>query len=346
MPDDDSIADVLRSAMSNPPDAVQDAPLDDLPTSQDGVEGGAGSDTVSGGASEPAEAAPEASAAPGAPAAIEAPADWSLADREAFAALPPASQQFVMGRIGQAQQVFAAAAQAYQRMSAVEQLLAPRRSEWALQGLDDAAVVRHHLALSDYAAQKPVEFIKWFAQSKGVDLSQVVAPATSEFIDPELAKANERIAQLERQANEMRGFAQNQQTAVQQQNAAVLNQQIQDFQYQKDEKGALRHPYFNDVRGLMASFLGSGTASDLKTAYDMACRAHPDVFSRIERDRKAAEARDREKKEKEKAAAARRAGSSVTGKPGGGDVPPESDDLRDTLRHALRSNGAAGSPMI
>lgn len=341
--DSGSIADALRAAMLGAPEAEEDPPAAD-PPGGDTVSGGAGTDTV--------EAAPGADTVEGGTAApaeapVDAPLQWPAAEREAFAALPPASQKFVLNYVNGAQQAYSQAVQAYQRLTAVDQVLAPRRTVWAREGMDDAAAMRQIFAITDYAAQQPQEFLKWFAQAKGIDLTDLLpAQQTTEFTDPRVLKLEQELQTTRATLNQIQGGFQSQAQAQQAQYVAGLDQQIHAFRAETDEKGGLAHPYFNDVLPQMTALLGQGVAPDLKTAYEMACRAHPTVFARIDAAAKAASAQEAAKKAKEKAAAARAAGSSVSGKPGSTASTPTSDDLRDQLRHAFRSNGAAEEAMI
>jgi hypothetical protein len=76
---------------------------------------------------------------------------------------------------------------------------------------------------------------------------------------------------------------------------------------------------------LMGELVGKGAAADLKTAYDMATKLHPEVSVEIKNREWAA--RD---------AAARKAavaGMSVAGAPNGAQAPPEPGkmSLRDTI---------------
>ena len=56
-----------------------------------------------------------------------------------------------------------------------------------------------------------------------------------------------------------------------------------------DEQGNAKHAYFDDVSAMMASLIQSGHARDLNAAYEMACRANPEVSKVIgaEQQRKA-----------------------------------------------------------
>jgi len=134
-------------------------------------------------------------------------------------------------------------------------------------------------------------------------------------------------------------FQTQQQTAVQAQEQQ-LRGELQQFMDAKDDKGRPKHPYFNEVRTLMGSFYGSGQNIGLDQAYDMACRAHPEVYAKIDAARRADAERERAKQQREKAAAAKQAGSSVVGTPAERGQPEPSGDIREDMRRLFAERGA------
>jgi hypothetical protein len=160
------------------------------------------------------------------------------------------------------------------------------------------------------------------------------------------ARAQDRqvIQQLQQQIQQLSGTFQSRAQQEEQAQKARIDGEITTFAGEMDEKGKPKHPYFQQVRPLMSVFLERGNAPDMQTAYDMACRANPDVHAKIVAAKEYADERDRARKAQEKARAATKAGSSVSGAPGGRSEPQPTGDLRDELRAAFVQH--SGTPVI
>ena len=144
--------------------------------------------------------------------------------------------------------------------------------------------------------ERPYEAIQVLARQYGVDLSrfapQQPAPQyeqAAQSADPAYQAAMARIDRLEQLLTSQ------QQQAVQSQTAQV-QRTIDEFA--ADPK----HTHFRAVEPIMAALISGGQAKGLEQAYEMACRAHPDISKAIS----AAEAEAREKA----AAEARRAAAA------------------------------------
>ena len=278
---------------------------------------------------------------------LEPPPEWTAEEQDQFRALAPEARRIVLGRVTAAQEQQQAAEALKARYGGLEQLIAPRKQFWERDGLDEVGGVRQLLALSDFAAQDAPGFIRWFAQQRGLNPYQVwqlqqqagEQPGQFEYVDPEVQALQGRLDRFEQ-------YLQNQQQQQQAQSAqavqaeyAQVRNELSEFATAKDDKGRSKRPHFDEVRTLMGSFFGSGQAPDLATAYDMACRAHPGVYAKIESQRKAQAAQEQAKQQREKAATARQAGSSVSGTPGDRAKPEPSGDLREDLRREFQERG-------
>lgn len=172
--------------------------------------------------------------------------------------------------------------------------------------------------------ERPYEAIQVLARQYGVDLAKFAAPpaqtqqAAHVTSDPNLNAALQEMRQIKAELE-----AQKQQT-VEAENARV-HQSIAAFE--ADPK----HSHFPTVRRAMGALMQAGIANDLPTAYEMACRAHPEVHQAIQ----AAEAEKRAKSETEakRKAAAEAKGKAVSVRgsaptPGFRSTP---DSIRDSL---------------
>jgi hypothetical protein len=277
---------------------------------------------------------------------LEPPHDWKADEQEAFRALPKESRKFVMDRIGAAEHVYNQAAQAVQHYRNLEELLQPYRDGWYRSGVDEVGAVRQLLALSDYANAKPHEFAQAFVRDRGLKPDQVFPQLAQrpdgdqDYADPEIAGLRQQNRELQERLDRIESGVtsqyEQQQTAQQQE----LVNQVNQFRDETDERGRPKHPYFNEVRGLMQSLIRSEQASDLQNAYDMAVHAHPEVRAKIAAAQRRADEQERARKAREKAEAARQAGTSISGTPGDRSRVEPTGDLREDLRREFAARGA------
>lgn len=303
---------------------------------------------------------------------LEPPTDWELKDQELFRALDRKGQEFVLARIKAADDLRGQATELSTKYQALEAVLAPHRDAWARNGLDEANAVRQLVALSDLANTKPIEFAQMFIRERGLTAEQLfgtpaaaaaatakpngadpagAAPELGEDTDPTIRALHSQIAQLtekingfqtesQRQAEEARRATGQRETQQREAQEQQLRQEITEFANAVDSAGKPAHPYFAEVKGFMGPLVDSGQAKDLQQAYDMACRAHPDVNAKIEAARKAQQARDQAKEQREKAKAAGQAGSSISGSPGGKATSSEpTGDIREDMRRQFAEAG-------
>lgn len=345
-PDDapDTVADALREAMNAAPDdappAGDDASAGDEPTRDDDPDAAAAADDDAG---DGADATDDGA---GDDDVIEPAADWTLEEQEAFRALPAEQQKFVMDRITPASEL-------QTRYTALDELVAPRKDAWARDGMDEVGAIRQLLALSDFAAQNPAEFLNWFAEQRGLTLADDPEkpadgqddPAKQYADDPIVQGLYSRINELTNQVEQLGGTITARDQAVQQQEQATIDAEIATFASERDDKGNLAHPYFEQVRPTMAALMGSDAGpADLKTAYEQACYANPDVRAKIAAAEKSAAEREDARQRRKKAAAASQASSSVSGQPGARTERQPTGDLREELRANLTNAGAFGNP--
>lgn len=381
--EDGSIADDLRASFAQAekeaaPEAAEQAPEQAAPeqaAQPEGEQDGRARDEkgrflpkeATPAADEPAkvegESAPDAALAAEQPPAeeeepLDPPVEWTLEQQEAFRTLPVNQQKFILDQVGGVGEKLTEAEKASGRFKALDEVLAPYRDAWARDGLQDHLVIRQLLALTDQAKADPVGFIKTVAAQRGIDLRQLVPqePAQPDPNDPyandpvvqrvnsEIAAMRQQNAALQQELQRLNGTFQTREQQERQAQQQQLDKQIATFASEMDDKGKSKHPYFPIVRNTMAIFLEKGQAADLDSAYDMACHANPDVRAKIAAAAKAADQREQARKAREKAAAATKAGSSVSGAPGGRSEPQPTGDLRDDLRAAFAQH--SGAPVI
>lgn len=255
-------------------------------------------------------------------------------DAAVFATLPAETQQHVARTMETLNQQAAR----YQSLDQIEQVIAPRRQAWALSGMSEGQVLNQLFALSDFAEQRPGEFVRYFANQRGLDLEELAFGP--EPLAPEISAANQRIQQLEAQIGSI---------ATQQQQVAHQNT-VNEIIAFAEEKGAdgktLLRPYFAELGNTVLPFIEQAIkqnpnrprAEILTEAYNTASWANPTVRAKLLAEQTAAAEAERIRTATEAAARAKAAGVGVsTGSPGEGATKPagtSTGSLRDDIRAA------------
>ena len=239
---------------------------------------------------------------------ITAPQSMSAKDREAFYTLPPENQKWISDRV-KAQEAdytrktmeVAEQRKLYDRL---EQAIAPRRQQFAMNGMDEGTAIGQLLALSDYADSDPVGFTRYLLEQRGIPVSALTtAPGVDNYVDPQMLAMQNRLQGFENH------FAQQQSQQLEQQ-GEVVSGAIESF--------ATANPFYGELEGEMIPIVSAlrdskpGLTSDqyLQMAYKMALATNDEVSGKIEVDRKAKSEAERIAKAKKNATAARRAGGT------------------------------------
>lgn len=241
---------------------------------------------------------------------IAPPVEWSGKAKVRWERLPREVQE-------QIAQDYKTVSETRNKSSALEQILEPRRHVLTANYGTLEQGVNYLFQMSDFAEKDPKGFIQWFAQQRGIALSND-APRNEQSADPHLSTALQKIQTLEQTLQGLQSNIQNQSTSS-------LQAQIEAFA--SDPK----HPYFNDVRNHMAALMQGGVVKTMEEAYESACFANPVIRQQLEADRRENEELERKKK----AEASRKAAGSIGGSPEGN---PSHDEPASTLREELLRN--------
>lgn len=292
-------------------------------------------------ASAPETPAPEA--APEAPAAetlpdLRVPSSWDAESKAAF--------QSVLPRLGKEKEFDRLLRQALKReddfhkgineykgykdkWSEVDQVLQPYQATLQSLGLKSTDVIRDAMAadhaLRYGAPQQKSQAFQRLAEHYGIDLKSLGQPQQN---------ADPTVSALQRELYDLKTRVQSRDSQAEQHTRAQTLAELEAFE--KDPA----HMYYADVKPEMAALLESGTAKDLKDAYDRAVYANPKVRTLVLEQQKKVEEAKRIEDQKRKAANAQRASFDVTG--GGSAQPVKSDD--DSIGALLRRHLAATQP--
>jgi hypothetical protein len=266
---------------------------------------------------------------------LQAPNHWPKDFAAKFEALDAPAQHMFMERYKDLEGDYTKKTQAIakykKRQDAFDEIMAPFKSQFERAGMDDVGAVRQLLAAHDYLRKDPQNAIAWLANQYGVDTSAIGNdPALEdEFADPQVKALQQQVAQLT-------GFIQNQQTQQQSYEQASTQSFIDQFAAETDASGNPAHPHFETVRSVMGSLISSGNATDLKSAYEAAVYANPEL-RQAELERVAA----RQSQAKVKTEAVQKAKKAQRSKVRGSATPaaqalPANASIRDTINASIR----------
>ena len=238
---------------------------------------------------------------------ITAPQSMSAKDREAFYTLPPESQQWISDRVKSQEADYTRktmeVAEQRKMYDKLEQAIAPRRQQFAMNGMDDSTAIGQLLALSDYAESDPVGFSRYLLNQRGIPISALTEPGVENHVDPQMLAMQNRLQGFENH------FAQ-QQEQQEQQEGAVVSGVIDGFASENPFYSELESEMIPIVSALRESKPGLTSEQYLATAYKMAIAANDEVAAKINVDIKAKSEAERISKAKRQSSAAKRAGGT------------------------------------
>lgn len=255
-------------------------------------------------------------------------------EQQQFQSLPAEIQQFV----GRTMEGLDTRAARYNEYDAIEQqILGPRRQQFASEGINAFVATNQLFAMSDFAARDPGNFVLWFAQQRGIDLDALLE---AQFEAQQ--NTNPQIQQLQGQVAQLNGFFQNQQQQQYQQNLEQRTQEVQAFCTANGADGKALRPYMNDVMDAWIAQLGVVRQAEptlpndqaMQKAYDYVCWANPTIRGQMQQ----AEAERVRAEQAAQVQNAKNASASVTGGPNGNDsaIPNNKDtSVRGLLEAAF-----------
>lgn len=273
----------------------------------------------------------------GAEETFSPPERWTVEDKETFQALPREAQDLVLKRerdierhLTQKTQEVSEQRRQYQEL---DQLYEPRRQQLAAQGLTVAQNVAQLQALADAAQDDPAAFVKWFAESRGLDLSDLEAGAES--ADPALAATNQRIASLEQRI-------QNDTQQRQQADAAKGSSLIDAFKKDHEHYDAVESDILAILPRVQEAMPAGTPETWLKESYDRALWANPEVRKLVLEDQEKGRKKAAVERQKAEAAKAKKAAGTnlkPKGAPSGGEKRVKS--IEETMGEAYDRVSAA-----
>ena len=214
-------------------------------------------------------------------------------------------------------------------LAPVKQVLDEYKHLYAAKGVAPEAAVKALFDAEVALRQNPDQAFPALAQAFGFDImawakARMPQP-TQQNEQAQTQPADQAYQALLAKVQQLESHLTAQQQRSQQAQAAQVERLVADFA--ADPK----HSHFSTVEPLMAAFIEKGAAKDLEAAYEMACRAHPDVFRTIQQAEAAAKEKAQLEAQRNRAAQAKAKAVGVRGTPTVNGFAKPPDDLRGTL---------------
>lgn len=260
---------------------------------------------------------------------IDMPTSWSKEHGESWGTLPRNIQELVVDREKEQLADYTRKTQEISDFRRTYDEIRPALDHVAplLQqsGISHGDYIGRLVSADQMLRDNPADFIRQAAQAYNIDLS-ALSEGEQGQPDPQFQTLQDQVNNMQRMLHQQN------QTAVQQEQQAILTQ-IEEFSSTTDENGNPKYPHFETVNDVMAQLIQAGAAQGLEDAYEKAVWGNPEIRQSIldqqEADRKAA----LEKEQAEKVAQAKNASKSVTGAPANGASTgqPPAGSLREEI---------------
>jgi hypothetical protein len=300
-------ADDLRAAIGAAFDEHGDTPDTDTATQRDerGRFAGAERDATD------APAEPEKAEAPAEPEPLSPPATLGADDISRWATLPREHQEWIAAREAKAHETVRA-------LEPVQTVLKQYEPLYAARGIAAPQAMAALFEAQRMLETRPHEAIAVLARQYGVQMPDANAANPS----------NTAHSALEHKVQQLEAKLAEREQAAEVEARQTIESTIRDFAAKPE------HRHFPTVRTYMGALMQADPALDLARAYEMACRAHPEISKSLSAEAEKAEAARKAKAAQE--AMGKRV--SVRGSPpiSGAGRPP--DDLRGVLSAAWDGN--------
>lgn len=252
---------------------------------------------------------------------ITAPNSWSAEMKAKWGSLPPEAQQYIAQRESEMHAAITQKGEQVKAFEPIRQALDQHREVFAKNGISEAEGVSRLIAADRFLEQRPLEAIKWLAESYGVDLRQF-STGDQQSSDQPQAQTPREVLELRQEINQLKGYLTAQQRQSHEAEQATVAKTVEDFAKDK--------PHFERVRKIMGSLMQAGEASDLDDAYQKAIYAHPEIRQLILEDQRKADEAKR-KAEQEKAVSKAKKAGAVNLKSTHGTTPAKGGSMEETM---------------
>lgn len=279
------------------------------------------------------------------------PPGWSVKSKTEWDKLPEYVRADILKREQEVNSGFAE----YSGMKELRPYVERARS----QGTTLKAALDNYIGIENSLRQQPLQALLHLAGNIGITpqrLAMELSPYLNQSngqggqqpgsqqpaVDP--AYLQQWINPLAQEISGLKSLVQQQQEAQKSRQVAAINTVLERFIADPS------HRYYHNVESRMAQLIEGGVvarsgdyATDLKSAYELACKMDPEISEQLINERIAKTEESRRQSEKEAAEKAKRASRSITGSPNAGTIKDDDgggDSIEDDVRRAVRAHAA------
>jgi hypothetical protein len=231
---------------------------------------------------EETEEAPEPEAAEPAPqepedrSIVNPPSTWTAKAKSMWKDMHPELRKEVLRREGNIRKGIEQYKEKAEFGNRLERTISPYRAFLNAKGANVEKVVEDALNLAylldSSAPDKKALVLRQIAQQYGADLRVLTQQP-----NPEQDRLNQLLSPLQQEIEALKRERQYSLYEQEQQNNSQLQKMIEEFETATDDTGRLKHPYYPELRDVMASLLETGRVSTLEDAYNFAAQADPEI---------------------------------------------------------------------
>jgi len=357
-PDDNSFAKGVFDPEPIEPvedSTTEDAPLDSAPALNETAEEKAQRLRDEKGRFAREAEATKTAAKPATPA-MSPPAHWDAATRDAFGKLPAEAQKLLLERSKHLEAGFTRKstelAEDRKFAQSVKSLIRDDHREQLRQvGMNEVDGINHLLKLNDYATKDPAGYVRWVMTQARIDPRQAFPEYFAAGqdgqayqppqIDPQLQQLQATVQTLQQREAARERYQQQQAATEYEGRLASAGDVIAKFRDATDEAGSPAHPYFDQVKEVIAQLCAShptiknipDISDRLAQAYETAIYAEPSLRKNVmDSELARAKAEQRKQQDVEKA---RRASPAIKPNAPTSGLRNKPKTLTDALRGAM-----------
>lgn len=230
--------------------------------------------------------------------AIAPPNSWPAEMKAKWGEVPPDVQQIIAQRDTESHQQISRMGQEIAQFKPIGELLGDKQDVFDRHGLSVQDGLKTLLEAQEKLDADPVNALTAIANSFGIDLASTFGSLNTEQLSDQnaaqtiqqLQQQNAQLASERNQLNQRLAQQQNRQTVQQEREAqarkAEAAQTVQ--KWASDPKSP--KPYFEQVRGTMATLMSSNPSANLDELYEQACYATPEIRTKMQADAEAKKA--------------------------------------------------------
>lgn len=255
---------------------------------------------------------------------INRPSSWRKEYHEHWDKLDPTLQKYINQRESDYAKGVSMYKQNWDEVAPIKQAIEPFMQTLQQNNLDPAQWISSlgnaHSQLVYGSPEQKMQMFAKLANDYGIDLRQFAGGEQQ----GQAAAYNPQFSSLANELNQLKSELSSYKTLQEQQQAAVVQNEIQEF--------AGKHSHFEEVRETMGTLIQSGMASTLEEAYNKAIRLNDEVWQQHQQAQQAAAAQEKQRAIAEKKA---KAVSPKSNSPTGNLT---SSDGKKSLREELEHN--------